>query len=331
MADADPKKPADETKPDTTGPAPAAPPLPPAPPPAVNDNATPPAETAPGTIVPVPALPAVPPVPASPEQPPVQKAQPAFKTKAIIVESKDHFAYPRSDAKENGFEKALRFFGLGDFVDAARQPRNKAHHIGQAVTSKIGFGEIYRAACQPQGKVKGTLKALGSKIADMLAGRVVSGSFKLIAITFVAGMIGGVSGWGSICLLALATGASSGIYNYGKNYVTDKLAAPKSQRGKVKLFDLNRAKDAGKAFLSGTANGAFGAWLAKLPIFQAVMKHLHDTIHHGMGQISKPFDADQTSSSFSQRISAGFNRVAGRRPKVPFVPALRPAAGPSFG
>ena len=261
-----------------------------------------------------------------------------FPIRKVFTESRESSVFPRVVAKDNGFHKFLRFLGMGDIVDATRQPKNKGHLLGQAISTKIGFGDIFRAARQPRGKVRGTLKAIGSKIADMAAGRLVSGSFKLIAITFVAGMLGGVSGWGSICLLALATGASSAIYTYGKNYVTEKIALPKSQRSKVKIFDKNRALDALKAFGSGAANGAFGLWLANLPVFQHVMKYLHGLIHDGIGQISKPFAADgQTKAGFTaldRNITGVFNAATPPAPDAGTVAApkiLPPLKPPGLG
>ena len=259
----------------------------------------------------------------------------AFPARKVLIESRESSVFPRPDVQDSRFQKILRFLGMGDFVDATRQPKNKGHLLGQAIFTKIGFGDIYRAARQPHGKVRGTLKALGTKMADMAAGRIVSGSFKLIAITFVAGMIGGVSGWGSIFLLGLATGASSAIYSYGKNYISDKLSLPKYQRSKVKIFDKNRALEAAKAFGSGAVNGAFGLWLANLPIFQHVMKYLHGLIHDGIGQISKPFSIDDTSAkpafwAKDRKLSGDFafaakQTVASAAPAAPLLrraPAL---------
>ena len=262
------------------------------------------------------------------------RAPMVFRARSILIESRESSVFPRPDIRDSGFQKMLRFLGMGDFVDATRQPKNKGHLLGQAIFTKIGFGDIYRAARQPHGKVRGTLRALGTKIADMAAGRIVSGSFKLIAITFVAGMIGGVSGWGSIFLLGLATGASSAIYTYGKNYISDKFSLPKYQRDRVKIFDKNRALEAAKAFGSGAANGAFGLWLANLPIFQHVMKYLHGLIHDGIGQISKPFSIDDANSKSTfwakdRRLSGDF-AAAAKQPVAP-APRLRLAPSPAPG
>ncbi len=332
MADAKPKKDEEPQEPGPKTPANDAAPVP-----ATPAVPSPPLGTPPETP-PVPAPPAAP-APANDVKPappaaslaaaPVPVA-PNFNPKIMMPEGTEKSAFPRV-WKDSGFEKFLRFIGQGDIVDAMRQRKNKAHHIGQAVTSKIGFGDIYRAACGPAPKIHNTLKAIGAKAADMTAGRLVSGSVKLIAITFVAGMIGGVTGWGSIALLALATGASSGIYNYGKSYVTDMFAATKEERKNIKFFTKKRALEALKAFGSGTANGAFGAWLAKLPLFQSVMKHLHDSIHQSIQQITPPMGdgAPKSSSFFSRHLWPHFNKAAHGNHAAPIpTPAAHPAPAP---
>jgi hypothetical protein len=148
-------------------------------------------------------------------------------------------------------------------------------------------------------------------------------------------MLGGVTGWGSIFLIGLATGASSAIYTYGKNYVTDKLSLPKSQRSKVKIIDKTRALDSLKAFGSGFFNGAFGVWLANLPIFQSTMKFLHGLIHQGIGQIGKPFGVDDQAehfNAFARKISGLFNTASDpAMASTPTTPAPRLQSGPSFG
>ncbi|TAL40034.1 MAG: hypothetical protein EPN97_01255 [Alphaproteobacteria bacterium] len=346
MADAVPKKPMDDAKPDSVPNPPS--PLPPKP---ANDSIKPPekpadasktepAGAAPAATAPPPATPVTEPPPPPAAEPPKAQSAPAFNTAAVIVEHPDKSSLPRKP--ESGFEKFLRLVGMGDLVEAARRSHQKSHHIAQAIFDKIGFGDIYKAAKQPHEKkiqkVVGISKAVGKKIADMIAGRFVSGSFRLIAITFVAGMIGGVTGWGSIGLLALATGAASAIYTYGKEYLGDRFTGPKEERKKVKLFERKRVESAGKAFLSGTFNGALGAWLANLPIFQSVMKLLHDTIHQGIGQISKPFNeaAAPKFSGAGPGILSKFSAAAGRAPPAPaeIFPAvwkMRAGPRPAFG
>jgi hypothetical protein len=348
MADATPKKPIDAPPPGGGG-------EPPAP---ANDSVKPDPAVA---VVPVARPPE-----ASEAGAAVKNIFPAFNAKAILAEVAEQSAFPRAESapqqevlpkpveepaketkrepekKETGFPKFLRLVGLGDIVDAAKRPKHKKHHVSQAVFDKIGFGDIYKAATRPQQKtvqkIVGISKAVGKKTADMIAGRFVSSSFRLIAITFVAGMIGGVTGWGSICLLALATGAASAIYTYGKEYIGDKLSGPKEERKKVRLFERKRVESAGKAFLTGTFNGAVGVWLASLPMFQSVMKLLHDLIDGGVGQISKPFNevAAPKFSGPEPGILSRFSAAAGRAAPAPaeLTPTpwgIRIGPRPSFG
>lgn len=350
MADARPKKPVDAPKSDGGG----------TPPPPANDSVKPLPAIAALPVAPAPEMPQAEASPLPQTETPVAKnIFPVFNARAILTEVAEQSAFPRAEIaaekevvqeplkepekKETGFPKFLRLIGLGDIVDAAKKQKHKKHHVSQAIFDKIGFGDIYKAAAKPRQKtiekIVGIAKAVGKKTADMIAGRFVSGSFRLIAITFVAGMIGGVTGWGSIFLLGLATGAASAIYTYGKEYIGDKLSGPKEERKKVKLFERKRFESAAKAFASGTFNGAFGAWLAGLPIFQSVMTLLHDTIHQGIGQISKPFNdaaAPKFTGGARPGILAKFAGVAGRAAPVPeeFSPPvwkMHPGPRPAFG
>ncbi len=165
-----------------------------------------------------------------------------------------------------------------------------------------GFGDILKAWRAEGNRFRNVLKSVGSKAADMIAGRIVSGTFRLIAITWVAGMIGGVSTFGGLALLALATGAASGIYSYGKEYVTDRFMGPKEKRADVKLIDRKRAKSAGISFLSGTATGALGAWLAKTGILQNAFGAVKDWAKSGGGILSETFN--QQASAPAPLITA---------------------------
>ncbi len=153
-----------------------------------------------------------------------------------------------------------------------------------------GFGEILKAWRSPNNRFRNVMKSIGSKAADMVAGRIVSMTFRLIAITWVAGIIGGVSTFGGLALLALATGAASGIYSYGKDYLHDRFIGPKEKRKDVKIIDRARAKSAGISFLSGTFNGALGAWLAKTGILQNLFGMAKDFITSGGGLLSEGFN-----------------------------------------
>ena len=153
-----------------------------------------------------------------------------------------------------------------------------------------GFGEILKAWRSPNNRFRNVMKSIGSKAADMVAGRIVSMTFRLIAVTWVAGIIGGVSTFGGLALLALVTGAASSIYTYGKEYLYDKYYGPKEKRADVKFVDKARVRSAGIAFATGTFNGALGAWLAKTGILQNLFGMAKDFVFSGGGLLSQQFN-----------------------------------------
>jgi hypothetical protein len=181
-----------------------------------------------------------------------------------------------------------------------------------------GFGGVWKAWEKGGNRFKNVMKSLGTKAADMIAGRIVSMTFKLIAITFVAGLIGGVSTYGTILLLGLATGAASGIYSYGKEYLKDRYTGPKEKRELTKLFDKARARSAAISFGSGFAGGVFGLWLAKTEMFQSAMDALKDVFHPGSKKLSVSFNASSAPAAPSA-LSAEF--TASARPAIP-VPLM---------
>jgi len=171
-------------------------------------------------------------------------------------------------------------------------PRKKLHiRLFEQGVDAAGYGNVLRALRAPNRRFHAVMKSLGSKLADMAAGRAVSSTFKLIALTWVAGMIGGVSTVGSVALLALAAGASSAIYGYHKDYLTQKLRGPKEKRKEVKYFDLKRLRSAGFSFLGGTASGLFGSWLAKTGIMQSLIGHVKEFITGGTKLMTNTLDA----------------------------------------
>lgn len=171
-------------------------------------------------------------------------------------------------------------------------PRKKLHiRLFEQGVDAAGYGSVLQALRAPNRRFRAVVKSLGSKLADMAAGRAVSSTFKLIALTWVAGMIGGVSTVGSIALLALAAGASSAIYGYHKDYLTQKLRGPKEKRKEVKYFDRRRLRSAGFSFLGGTASGLFGSWLAKTGLLQNLIGHVKDFITGGTKLVTHTLDA----------------------------------------
>ena len=176
-----------------------------------------------------------------------------------------------------------------------------------------GFGDILKAWRAEGNRFRNVIKSVGRKAADMIAGRIVSGTFRLIAITWVAGMIGGVSTFGGLALLALATGTASGIYNYGKDYLTERFSGPKEKREAVKFIDRKRAKSAGISFLTGTATGALGAWLAKTGILQNAFGAVKDFVKSGGGTLSDTFNHQ---SAPVEPLAAAFSEAAAKTDSV---------------
>lgn len=191
-----------------------------------------------------------------------------------------------------------------------------------------GFGEIWKAWKSEKNRFRNLMKSIGSKAADMIAGRIVSMTFRLIAITWVAAIIGGVSTFGGMALVALATGAASGIYTYGKDFLHDKYVGPKEKRAEVKIIDRARAKSAGMAFLSGTFNGALGAYLAKTGILQKGLHMVKDFVFSGGGLLSQHFTdsaAKVVTAPFTPDVSSAFAAAAAPAKTLP-LPELAFAA-----
>ncbi|MBL8711949.1 MAG: hypothetical protein JNM12_03535 [Alphaproteobacteria bacterium] len=199
-------------------------------------------------------------------------------------------------------------------ADAKKRPlKAKLFEKGVDVA---GFGDILKAWRAEGNRFRNVIKSVGRKAADMIAGRIVSGTFRLIAITWVAGMIGGVSTFGGLALLALATGTASGIYNYGKDYLTERFTGPKEKRAAVKFIDRSRAKSAGISFLAGTATGALGAWLAKTGMLQNAFGAVKDWVKTGGGALSDSFNPEAAPQL---PIAAVFNAAAEKADSLPML------------
>lgn len=176
---------------------------------------------------------------------------------------------------------------------AAQTPRRRRVRPKKVLETGVnvaGFGNVLQAWRKEGNRFANVSKSLGKKFADMAAGSMVSMSFRLIAITWVAGMIGGVSTFGTLGLLALATGTASAVYNYGKAFAGDKLKLPKGERHTVKFFDRARAKKAGIAFATGFLSGGLGLWLAKTEIVQSAVANLKDFFKPATDVLSDPFN-----------------------------------------
>lgn len=173
-----------------------------------------------------------------------------------------------------------------------QKPRKrKRTKVFEAGISVAGFSKVLDAWRAEGNRFKNVTASLVKKVADMAAGSIVSMSFRLIAITWVAGIIGGVSTFGALGLLAAATGTASGVYNYAKGFIGDKLKLPKDQRHTVKFFDRDRAKRAAIAFGTGFLSGGVGLWLAKTEIVQSLISNIHSFFKPATDVIKTPFNA----------------------------------------
>lgn len=201
-------------------------------------------------------------------------------------------------------------------------PRPKKKPLKLKVFEKgvavAGFGDILKAWRAEGNRFRNVIKSVGRKAADMIAGRIVSSTFRLIAITWVAGMIGGVSTFGGLALLALATGTASGIYNYGKDYLTERFSGPREKRAEVKFIDRKRAKSAGVSFLTGTATGALGAWLAKTGMLQNAFGAVKDWVKAG-GTLTGSFNP---AAAPVQPFATAFNLAADKPDSRPIAPPI---------
>src|SRR5690606_3964525 len=103
--------------------------------------------------------------------------------------------------------------------------------------------------------------------------------------------------FGTLGLLAAATGTASGVYNYGKGFIGDKLKLPKDQRHTVKFFDRDRAKRAAIAFGTGFLSGGLGLWLAKTEIVQGLLSHIHGFFKPATDVIKTPFNLSAAKPS----------------------------------
>lgn len=174
---------------------------------------------------------------------------------------------------------------------AGKKPRKrKRTKVFEAGISVAGFSKVLDAWRAEGNRFKNVAGSLIKKFADMAAGSIVSMSFRLIAITWVAGIIGGVTTFGTLGLLAAATGAASGVYNYTKAFVGDKLKLPKDQRHTVKFFNRDRAKRAAIAFGTGFLSGGLGLWLAKTEIVQSLITGIHNFFKPATDVITTPFN-----------------------------------------
>lgn len=173
----------------------------------------------------------------------------------------------------------------------AKPRKRKRTKVFEAGISVAGFSKVLDAWRAEGNRYKNVAASLLKKLADMAAGSIVSMSFRLIAITWVAGIIGGVTTFGALGLLAAATGAASCVYTYGKAYAGDKLKLPKGQRHTVKLFDRDRAKRAAIAFGTGFLSGGLGLWLAKTEIVQSLLSGIHGFFKPATEAITTPFNS----------------------------------------
>jgi hypothetical protein len=179
---------------------------------------------------------------------------------------------------------------------AERQRRKKSlkRRVLETSIDIAGFNGVRRAWTKPEGsRFKNVSKSLGSKAADMLAGRIVSMTFRVVAITWVLGIIGGVTTYGMLGLLAVATGAANVAYTFAKDVIGERIKNRKKKQKLSKIFNKARMLKLGGAFAAGFFGGGFGLWLAKTEIFQNAFHFLQDLLGPAGKSLPNPGDAYQ--------------------------------------
>lgn len=213
---------------------------------------------------------------------------------------------------------------------AAAKPRKKlrtrAFETGVGIA---GFDGVLRAWRAEGNRLKNVATSLGKKMADMTAGAMISMSFRLIAVTWVVGIIGGVSTWGMVGLLAAATGTASATYSYVKNFAGDKLRGPKEQRRAAKLFDSKRLKKSALAFAAGFASGGIGLWLARSEIVQSALFWLRGVLAPADAAAPQPaaiasttLPPVQTATPVAAALTPAFTPVAANMNTPPATTAF---------
>lgn len=244
--------------------------------------------------------------------------------------AKEEQARPPEEKKDTAEKIGATEATAEEVAEADKKEAEKKKSLKAKVFEKgvdvAGFGDILKAWRSPENRLRNVLKSVGSKAADLIAGRIVSMTFRMIAITWVAGIIGGVSTFGGLALLALATGTASALYTYSKDYLHDKLYGPKEKRKDVKFFDKARAKGAGIAFLTGSLTGALGAWLAKTGMVQNLFNAFFGAADAGKEAISDVFNSAATKIEEAVTPAAKFT---GPALSDSFGAALHPVEAPA--
>ncbi|MBI1214401.1 MAG: hypothetical protein GC185_01120 [Alphaproteobacteria bacterium] len=155
----------------------------------------------------------------------------------------------------------------------------------QELLTIAGFGGVVDAWKHPTHRTTKVIVSLVNKAADMMAGRFVNMTIRLVAISMLTGFFGAGSVLLTMALTGLATGVGSALYTYHRNYLHDKLRGPKEDRKHAKYVTRERLHQAGMAFIGGCAGGAFGAWLGKTDFMQSIVKSIKGFVHHLFGAV----------------------------------------------
>ena len=234
--------------------------------------------------------------PQKPVKPPPPKPEPEAVIESVATESD---TAPTQDPAANDPQYKPE-------TPAERQRRRKSLKLRVLETSIdiAGFNGVRRAWTKKDGsRFKNVSKSLGSKAADMLAGRIVSMTFRVIAITWVLGIIGGVTTYGMLALLAVATGAANVVYTFAKDVIGERLKNRKKKQKLSKIFNKARMLKLGGAFAAGFFGGGFGLWLAKTEIFQNAFHYFQDMLGPAGKSIPNPGDAYKIPGEGAENLS----------------------------
>jgi hypothetical protein len=173
----------------------------------------------------------------------------------------------------------LRGFAKRKFNEQLKGDKPTPGRVTEEILRLVGFESVVDAWKHPTHRTTKVLVSIANKAADMMAGRIVNMSIRLIAITMLTGFLGG-SVLMTMGLTALATGVGSALYTYNRNYLHDRLRGPKEERKNVRYFTRDRLRQAALVFISSAASGAFGAWLGKTDFMQSIVKSVKGFVHH---------------------------------------------------
>ncbi len=147
----------------------------------------------------------------------------------------------------------------------------------------------------------GYLRKFFTKAADIGSRAAVTNVFKIATVSVLAGA--GLSSFVTIGAAAVAAGAGSALYSFSKDVFVDWRKA-RADGGKIDWRDPARLKRAKIALLTGTAGGAFGAWLAGTDFFKAGLEAAQEFGGRALSMIFSSAQAAELPAAAAQLAHA---------------------------